>query len=88
MILGLLESGHGQRSLDPDVGELVCDADQHGLVDPVKQVVINLGVFGHAAQELVDELTHTEAHRVAVGFVSLVRERDHGEWLTHRNKVD
>ena len=70
-VLGLLQPGHGQGGLDPHVGELVGHADQHGLVEAVKQVVVDLGVLRHAAQQLVDQLAHTETHRVAVGLVGL-----------------
>jgi len=74
-VLGLLQASHGQGGLDPHVGELVGDTDQHGLVDVVEQVVVDLRVLRHAAQQPVDQLTHAEAHGMAVGLVGL-RERE------------
>ena len=73
-VLGLLQPGHGERGLDAHVGELVGDADEHGLVDPVEEVVVDLRVLRQAPQDLVDELAGPEPHRVAVGVVGLRTE--------------
>lgn len=67
----LLQASHSQRSLNPHIGEFVSDTDQHGLMDAIKEVIINLGVLCHTAQQLVDQLTHSETHCVAIGFVRL-----------------
>ncbi len=73
-IFRLLQARHGQSGLNPHIGELVSDTDQHGLVDVIKEVVVYLGVLRHTAQQLVDQLAHTETHRVATDFVRLGRK--------------
>lgn len=70
-ILRLLQSCHGQRSLNPDVRKFVCDTDKHGLVDSIEKVVIDLGVLCHTAQQLVDQLTWTKTHGMAADFMRL-----------------
>lgn len=72
-LLRLLQTRHGQRSLNPHIGKFVADANQHGLVNPIKEVVVNLGVLGHTSQQLVDQLAHAKTHSVAAGFVRLAR---------------
>ncbi|PWA30589.1 hypothetical protein CCH79_00009326 [Gambusia affinis] len=64
------------RSLNPDVGELVRDSDQHGLVNPIEEVVVDLGVLRHTAQQLVDQLAGSETHCMTVGFVRLNGEME------------
>lgn len=46
----LLQAGHCQGSLNPHIGELVGNTDQHGLVDAIEEVIVDLGVLCHAAQ--------------------------------------
>ena len=43
-------------------------------MDAIKEVVVYLGILRHTAQQLVDQLAHTETHRMATGFVGLRRE--------------
>lgn len=72
-LLRLLQARHGQRSLNPHIGEFVVDANQHGLVNPIEEVVVDLGVLGHTAQQFVDQLAHAKTHSVAAHFVRLGR---------------
>ena len=73
-IFWLLQTRHGQSSLNPHVGELVGDTDQHSLVDVIEEVIVNLGILCHTAQQLVDQLAHAETHSMAVGFMRLQRQ--------------
>lgn len=70
-LLRLLQTCHSQRSLNPHIGKFVVDANQHGLVNPIKEVIVNLGILSHTAQQLVDQLAHAKTHSVAAGFVRL-----------------
>lgn len=70
-ILRLLQSRHGQGSLNPNVRKFVRDTDKHGLVDLIEKVIIDLGVLCHTAQQLVDQLTWTKTHSMAADFMRL-----------------
>lgn len=70
-VLRILQAGHGESSLYPDIGVFICDADQHGLMDPVTQRIVYLRVLTQTAQQLVHQLTHPEPHRVATHPVTL-----------------
>lgn len=74
-IVWLLQARHRQRSLDPDVRKFVGDADEHGLVDAVEKVVVDLGVLRHTAQQFVNQLARTETHSVAADFMRLKLEK-------------
>lgn len=94
-ILGLLQSRHRQSCLNSHIGKLVGDADQHGLVDVIKEIVVNLGILCHTSQQLVDQLAHTKTHCVAVGFVGLTKQEGRiwyslnlwGEEVPKRSKI-
>lgn len=43
-------------------------------MDAIKEVVVDLGILRHAAQQLVDQLAHTETHCMTVGFMRLRRK--------------
>lgn len=70
-VLGILQAGHGERGLYPDIGVFICDTDQHGLVDPFTQPVVDLCVLTQTAQQLVHQLTDPESHSVAAHRVAL-----------------
>lgn len=70
-VLRLLQARHGQRSLNPHVRKFVCDTDQHGLVDAIEKVVVNLGILCHATQQFVDQLTCTKTHGMTADFMRL-----------------
>lgn len=70
-VLRLLQARHGQRSLNPHVRKFVCDTDEHGLVDAIEKVVVNLGILCHATQQLVDQLTCTKTHGMTADLMRL-----------------
>lgn len=70
-ITWLLKASHGQSSLNPHIRKLVSNTDKHGLVDTIKEVIINLGILCHATKQLVDQLAHSETYRMAIGFMRL-----------------
>lgn len=66
-----MQARHCQRSLNPNVGKFVRDADKHGLVDAIEKVVVDLGILCHTTQQFVNQLTRTETHSVAADFMRL-----------------
>lgn len=70
-VLWVLQASHGKRGLYPDVGVFIRDTDQHGLVDPIAEPVVDLRILAQAAQQLVHQLTHPEPHRVAAHAMTL-----------------
>lgn len=70
-IVWLLQARHRQRSLNPNIWKFVGDTDEHGLVDTVEKVVVDLGILCHTAQQFINQLTRTKTHSMAADFMRL-----------------
>ena len=62
-VSGVLQPGQSEDGMNAHNGELVPQTDEHVVVDAFVEIVVDLRVLTHCAQQFVDELAAAETHR-------------------------